>query len=742
MKTVCSYRNRLLMIMVTALALPLSTSTTFKKAEPRLSSIEMYQLLENSADTYIYCDSSRSTMIDIINEISEVDDNKNSAVWQLRRHIEEGFSIGLKDAVVETLEYAGKIAHRSFPASQAAQMQNIINVILNQIDMGQLNVSLQSAFASNNAPTVAPVVVAEESDASKTSLFAQVLEAALVGAVESIEASPETPIIEASIAEEAATILVASEENAAERNKDIEEDDGDVASRGTTYKEKNKVKFYKDVTFKDKASFDHFVGFHGNTHFHKNVEIDGILSAGNEAITCNLTVGCNISMSDSISPAIGNVIKAGAPFIHTYPGIVSDNTFVGENAGNFTMTGTDNSGFGANALSIVTTGAQNTAIGSSAMNNNATGSNSVAVGWNAYSSGDYNVIIGSDSGNNGSYDIAIGYEALYSDETGSNIAIGHQAMQNSTGASYDTAVGYQALQNDQSGFNTAVGYQALNENISGTYNAAFGAYAMEDNISGTFNTASGYGALGDNTIGSVNTAHGALALLDNTEGNANTALGFIAMEDNTTGNANTAIGLGALLRNTTGNANTAIGIRALDHNITGNGNVAIGAHSGTDLITGNNNIYIAAEGAPAESGTLRFGTDLIHVDTYIQGIYGVAVSSGLGVQIDLNGHLGTMPSTRSLKKNIADMDVDSEGVYQLRPVTFSYRSDSNNTKEYGLIAEEVMEVFPSLVAPDRDGNPYSVRYQVLPMLLLNEVQKHQAIIEELAERVAALEERA
>ncbi len=74
----------------------------------------------------------------------------------------------------------------------------------------------------------------------------------------------------------------------------------------------------------------------------------------------------------------------------------------------------------------------------------------------------------------------------------------------------------------------------------------------------------------------------------------------------------------------------------------------------------------------------------------------------------------------------------SEVLLDLRPVTFRYREEvagENSPREYGLIAEEVAEVAPVLVANDADGNPYTVRYHVLPSLLLNEMQKQQRTID-------------
>jgi len=288
--------------------------------------------------------------------------------------------------------------------------------------------------------------------------------------------------------------------------------------------------------------------------------------------------------------------------------------------------------------------------------------------------------------------------------------------------------------------NTFVGGNAGNFNMTGTSNSAFGFNALNSNTSGDSNTASGAFALIDNTIGSGNTAMGSSSLSNNITGNSNTALGLITLIANTIGSNNTAGGAGAMVANTTGSNNTAYGLSALSANITGSGNIALGANAGNALVAGSNNIYIGNAGVTSEAGTIRIGTLNTHNNSYIQGIFGKTTAvGGLSVEVDITGKLGTQVSSSQFKRNINDMDMESANIHRLRPVTFSYNNDETNRIQYGLIAEEVADIFPSLVVNDQDGNPYSVRYQVLPVLLLNEVQRQQASIEALAERVERLE---
>jgi hypothetical protein len=108
------------------------------------------------------------------------------------------------------------------------------------------------------------------------------------------------------------------------------------------------------------------------------------------------------------------------------------------------------------------------------------------------------------------------------------------------------------------------------------------------------------------------------------------------------------------------------------------------------------------------------------------GIYGVNVGSGNAVYINSSGQLGTLMSSRRFKEQIADMGDSTNALMKLRPVTFLYKPEydkGKRTLQYGLIAEEVAEVYPELVAYDEDGGPYSVRYQYITTMRLNEVQK-------------------
>src|SRR5439155_2942556 len=201
---------------------------------------------------------------------------------------------------------------------------------------------------------------------------------------------------------------------------------------------------------------------------------------------------------------------------------------------------------------------------------------------------------------------------------------------------------------------------------------------------------------------------------------------------NTTGIGNTVDGDFALNSNTTGNFNTAVGYTALNSN-NGNFNIALGAGAGENLTTGDNNIDIGNHGHPRESNHIRIGTVGIQKHTFIAGISGVTVPGGVGVIIDSNGQLGTVTSSERFKAEIKPMDKASEAIFDLKPVTFHYRHelDPNDIPQFGLVAEDVEKVKPALVARDADGKPYTVRYEAVNAMLLNEFLKEHRKVQEL-----------
>ena len=295
--------------------------------------------------------------------------------------------------------------------------------------------------------------------------------------------------------------------------------------------------------------------------------------------------------------------------------------------------------------------------------------------------------------------------------------------------------------------NTFLGDDALVSNTTGNFNTAIGASALGSNTTGFDNTAVGSSALPSNTTGSFNTAVGNSVLLHSTTGTLNTAIGNSALNSNTIGVENTATGNQALLNVATGNNNTANGSGALGSMTTGNANIAIGDHAGAILNTGSNNIYIGNRGANVESNTIRIGVQGTQTTTSIAGINGATVPNGVGVLVGSNGKLGTVLSSARFKEGVKPMDQASEAILALKPVTFRYRHelDPAGTPQFGLVAEDVEKVNPDLVARDEQGKPYTVRYEAVNAMLLNEflkehreVQAQKSTIVRLEKQVEAL----
>jgi hypothetical protein len=443
----------------------------------------------------------------------------------------------------------------------------------------------------------------------------------------------------------------------------------------------------------------------------------------------------------------GFIFRDGVPFIHNDKD--PSNTAVGLNAmvslpvsGSAYLTAvgyqalrnqlgtTSNTAIGANALYSNTSGQINTAIGAFALYSNVGGSNNTGTGVGA----------------------------LYLNSTGvGNTATGAYALATNSSAHFNTATGQFALTANSGTGNSAHGNRSLRYNSSGTYNTAAGLNALYANTTGSHNTATGaralQGSVGSST-GSRNTANGSWALYYNSSGINNTAVGSGAMFYNTTGNNNTAVGESALSNNIGGYSNTALGALTMGYNVsggrntavghqalygtTGSANTALGYRAGAYQTSGSFNISIGrgSQGIAAESGVIRIGGSNYQSKTFIEGIRGASGTFDQDVCVNSSNQLGPCSvdlSSRRFKEGIREMGEASSGVSALRPVVFRYKPEAVATEpgqaQFGLIAEEVAEIFPTLVTYDDEGRAFTVRYELLTPLLLNEAQKQK---EELA----------
>jgi trimeric autotransporter adhesin len=452
-----------------------------------------------------------------------------------------------------------------------------------------------------------------------------------------------------------------------------------------------------------------------------------------------------------------------------------------------TCPGGGNTGVGAGALDSVNPGIgiNNTAVGANALTADIGGQYNVAVGSGALRSnttGDFNMAIGAEAlaNSNGTFNLAIGFRTLFMNINGSRL----------------TAIGAAALRNNTASDNTAIGSTAMRENTTGEFNTSIGANALTQNTTGSTNTAVGFGALTLNTTTSFNVALGdaALGAFNGTTAfdGANTALGSLALTAETSGQENVAVGRRALQSLTDGDNNVAVGWRSGDNLATGSINTLLGSRAGSNYTADESgNICIGSNtvGTAGDFDTIRIGNNLpsngitisnaglaVQAFTigsgltgggiqYLSTIFGQAVSiapnfsivNGASscfvggifnqtpvagshfVVVGNNGKLADATlSSRRFKKDVAPMDKASEGILALKPVTFHWKNDNTNEPEFGLIAEEVAEVNLDWITRDPQGEISGVRYETIPILLLNEFLKEHKKVEEQQASIADL----
>ncbi len=324
---------------------------------------------------------------------------------------------------------------------------------------------------------------------------------------------------------------------------------------------------------------------------------------------------------------------------------------------------------------------------------------------------------------------AEGEDALFNlsaDGPGQNSALGFNAMFNTTYGSLNTAIGDMALFSNTTGpGNTAVGHRSLYSNVSSS-NTAIGIDALFSNTTGTSNVGIGDDVMFFSTTGDLNTAVGSLAMTASGTGSYNTALGAKTLALNSTGHDNTAVGYGALNYNDTGINNVAVGSFAgSTYGTSGSNNILLGYAAGLSLATGSNNIEIGNPGDARDARVIRIGDPATQKQTFIAGIAGTAIAAGVVVGVNAKGQLGVRASSARFKEGIKPMDKASEAILALKPVTFRYKKelDPESVPQFGLVAEDVAKVNPGLVARNTEGEVYTVRYEAVNAMLLNEFLK-------------------
>ena len=173
----------------------------------------------------------------------------------------------------------------------------------------------------------------------------------------------------------------------------------------------------------------------------------------------------------------------------------------------------------------------------------------------------------------------------------------------------------------------------------------------------------------------------------------------------------------------TGNGDTAFGYGALDAQMSGDFNIGLGLFAGNGITTASNVICIGTSGAN------------VNDSCYVGNIW-TQPGGSQAVYVNSDGKLGAQVSSLRFKKDIKPMDKTSEALLALKPVSFRYKKeiDPAGTSQFGLVAEDVDKVNPDLVIHDKSGKPYSVRYDQVNAMLLNEfLKEHKAFVEEQRE---------
>jgi hypothetical protein len=371
----------------------------------------------------------------------------------------------------------------------------------------------------------------------------------------------------------------------------------------------------------------------------------------------------------------------------------------------------------------------------------------------------------------GTNNTALGFDALFNDTTGSyNTATGEQTLYLNIAGNYNTGTGYRALYNNTGGKNTADGFRALFTNITGEQNTASGFQALYFST-GDGNTAAGHDALYYNSTGDFNTAFGDFALFKNTTGSGNTAVGYQALASNTTAGstaqgsvavgyqalrhqnnplaANNAVGQEALFNAIDGHYNNAFGWEALFSVTSGTDNTAMGDGAARNIDTGSLNTCLGDDtcgSVTSANGVICVGSFVsgegVDNRTYIGNIATTAQSNSIYVTVDpATGRLGFVNlSSERYKENIKPMEKVSEAILGLKPITFRYKPgvDAANLPQFGLSAEQVAKANPDLVTYDQKGLPFTVRYDAINAMLLNEFLKEHKKVEAQEATIAQL----
>jgi len=776
-------------LVISYLLVPFHVQSTDRE-EAYISKEELREVLDNADEKYVYLGREFSRLYDVVSRISTLEDDHNSLLFALQRHIEDGFSIGLYSAVLEALDYAQKTLEASsskIDQEEVEEIERALEIVVNQVVNDSLTIDTKQFSPSSicvdmNSKDMITRCLGDQSNCPP-------------------KCCPPCKVVKVR------EPLDAFDKARFKSNVEI---DGKLKVYGKAVF-KNDVCFEDDVCFKDEVKFKDDVTFKEDVLIEGNLTVDGtvtfngpvegltivdviidVLSA-TDVVIQNLSVTDafieNLSVTDLVvlscmdSLCVNNLSVVDA----TVSGTLSVNDEVVQNLSatdafidNLSVTDlvvlscmdslcVNNLSIGevvvlscidnlcVNTLSVIDAVIENLSA-TDAFIDNLSVTDLVVISCidnlcvNTLSVVD--AVIENLSATDAFID-NLSVTDLTVISCVDNLCVDNLSVTDIVADSLslcDLFVSCDIFMNNSSGpaignimkagnrfihnfgtDNTFIGVDSGNFTMGGAENVGVGRNALFSNATGFNDVGVGAFALTSNSIGANNDGIGAFSLVNNTQGNDNAALGSFTLATNTTGSGNTAVGFQAGFSLGVGDNNVFVGNRSALNLANGFTNVIIGYNSGLSLTTGDDNIYISNPGVANETGIIRIGTPATHTAAFIQGIFGTVVTgTGIGVFVDANGQLGTVVSSERFKHDIQDMSITSEDIYKLRPVTFIYNDDITNTIQYGLIAEEVDAVFPALVVKDEEGKPYTVRYHLLPQLLLNELQKLNSIVQDQA----------
>jgi hypothetical protein len=457
----------------------------------------------------------------------------------------------------------------------------------------------------------------------------------------------------------------------------------------------------------------------------------------------------NFTLSTSVGEGVQNVCVGDSTGAILTTG--SLNTLIGNSAGAWVTSGNANTLVGRQAGFRIKTGTLNTILGESSMErSNASYNTSIGANAMMFSKlGDYNTMIGFNAGYGVAdqnlvearsvytYCVGIGDNALGATRSGTQlIAIGSSAMGSARNAGTNSiAIGNYALNYNRVQYNIAIGEYSGYVDSTGQMNIWMGNHTGYTAQGATRTVAIGYNSAYNLTNGLENTFLGAYSGNGVTTGGENTLIGRSSGGSAIVGGiGNTFLGFSTGIT-TTGNYNLFLGNRA-GSSQTGNYKLIIdpgynGSSRGSEAREWRKSLMVGLAGADSSAQYVR-------VNGYLMAT-GTTSSTGTALVMDANGRVFMATSSKEFKHNIKTLGYNTDAILKVRPVTYNYIG--TEASDIGYIAEEFQTLGLTNLLNYKDGKPFSIKYDRIPIYLIEVVKKQQAKLDDLEKRIKVFESR-